>query len=291
MKIKSALFVLLSLIALQTFAGQDRGGGDPFLVNAQPFPDPQKLEQSVESVKAIVQASNLSASTKVAIVSEINYLQEQDKFLYLESIILLGSDAPEGYTIPTDAGKFLGLGAMTAKEKGSNVYFSSRSLNHSSEKFSKLLLHEVLHHILLDGLSSDEDFIERLSSEIMSGNISPEMLNAVRTHIWMRPGYIASAQLFDFFYEFNDMAKKCGYSANYQRTAFLKSVPSNVAMMEMRRFSARATLGYTPDSRYNVNRLVWLLNKEHGKPTTFPSGWNRNIYQNSKATFEETVFP
>jgi hypothetical protein len=199
----------LYLITLSAFAGNEGGGGDPFEVIATQFPDKMKLELSIKTVKEKVRSSALADEIKKSVVSELDELKSKNRFMFLENILILSQDDFDGYEMPVDAGRFLGLGAMTGKNKGDIIYFSARSLLHEQKYFDELLLHEVLHHIVPNALSGDEKFVDALAKSIFEGEVSERQNTEIRLGLSPRKGHISSEQILNAFLTFFDVGKFC----------------------------------------------------------------------------------
>jgi hypothetical protein len=199
----ATLFSFGLLAQTQEFMKEGAGGhgGDPFDVEAEPFPNTELLSNGLRLTEQRVSQANLPEGLKTDFLSELATLETNKKFLYIENIIIL-ADEIDGYRVPTDAKKFLGLGAMTSSKKGSSIYFSKKTAAYDVETFSTLLIHEILHHVVTEGLSNDEVFVDRISKEIAAGGISEEMRKALKMHAWFRPDYVSGSQFAYAFVNF-----------------------------------------------------------------------------------------
>lgn len=199
----SSLFFFTSILAPTTgvaeAGGAGPGGGDPFTVDAVVFPDKQKLDDAIVLINSKIAESRLPAHLKVAVTIEARELREHGLYRYLESIIVLPGSAPEGYQAPQDANRFLALGAMTATHAGAAVYFSKRALVHEPKRFAALLLHELLHHVLSEGLRQNESFVELLSQDVISGAVSDADAKAINRKFYPTAEFVSSRELFDLF--------------------------------------------------------------------------------------------
>lgn len=192
----STTFAFDPVVGLSAREGAGGHGGDPYEIYAVAFPDSAKLETGIEKVTAKVIASRAPESLKNEILTELANLQRNNRFLFLDQIIIMGST--EGGNAPADLQRFIGLGAMTGGNKGDAVYFSRRSLQHSPDAFAQLLLHEIIHHVVKPGLSYDEVFVDELTVTIMQGRAFSRILQAaLEWDIHFRPGFLSTAQVVD----------------------------------------------------------------------------------------------
>lgn len=205
---KTLFLSLVLTLSFSAFANEKGNGGDPFIVNASKFPDQNKIENAVHVITEKLSTSTLGNELKLKLIQEARELLKEGKYLYLENIIVIG-EAPEGYSIPQDAGQFLAFGAMTYSGLGGNIYFSESALKHTDDKFQELLLHELLHHVLTPGLSQNEIFIERLTSEILTRNISERTLKAIELRVFFTKGHVSSEEIYDYFEKRYDVIQPC----------------------------------------------------------------------------------
>jgi hypothetical protein len=125
-------------------------------------------------------------------------LQNADKYRMLSSLIILGpGTGPEGYQLPQDAYRFIALGGMTEIKVGAPIYFSERVTHYAADQFAKVLLHEVIHHVVSQGLSEDEVFVNDLTSSILTGIQSPMLAQSFIYSSYFRQDYISKKQLLD----------------------------------------------------------------------------------------------
>jgi hypothetical protein len=116
----------------------------------------------------------------------------------LSSLIILGpGSGPEGYNVPQDAYRFIALGGMTEIKTGAPVYFSERVTHYSTDELAKVLLHEVIHHVISQGLSEDEVYVNDLTGSILSGVQSEALAKSFIYSSYFRKDYISKKQLLD----------------------------------------------------------------------------------------------
>jgi hypothetical protein len=201
------LFVCLGLMSLNAFSGAGGHGGDPFEVYASDFPDAKKLKRSITLITNKIQASKYSDDFKASLQNEIKLLTEKKKFYYLDSIIVI--PMMSDYKAPVDLRAFAGLGAMTGHTSGDPIYFSKKSLKLSANNFAKLLLHELIHHLVSQALTEDEDFVEALAQSIISGNNDKALNVALKYGIYLKSTQLNTAQLWDALILMREWREKC----------------------------------------------------------------------------------
>jgi hypothetical protein len=116
---------------------------------------------------------------------------------------------------------------MTSSGKNKPIYFSSRSLKHDLNTFAELLLHELLHHVVMHGLSQDEEFVEALAKNIFSGQIDTTLMKAYQLGLYLRPGKMMREQLWDALTK----NKSDEWALHYE--VLKKSLPENLAMVSL----------------------------------------------------------
>lgn len=187
---KNLFFALLLMTSPLVYAeGAGGHGGDPFEVYAETYPDQTKLDAGLTRALTVVTSSVLPASLKNEIAGEISTLRAASKFLYLESLLVVQVEAPDTYRIPTDLRTFTALGGMTSHERGSPVYLSKRTLGYTTDEFARLVIHEVLHHVLEDTLAESEPFINALASDLWAtGGGNERIIRALENGFYVAPG-------------------------------------------------------------------------------------------------------
>lgn len=209
---KNLFFALLLMTSPLVYAeGAGGHGGDPFEVYAESYPDQTKLDAGLTRALTVVTSSVLPASLKNEIVGEISTLRAASKFLYLESLLVVQVEAPDTYRIPTDLRTFTALGGMTSHERGSPVYLSKRTLAYTTDEFARLVIHEVLHHVLEDTLAESETYINALVSDLWAtGGGSERITKALENGFYVAPGApIDIARMFRSRYWFDVWMKWC----------------------------------------------------------------------------------
>lgn len=197
---KTKFFLILALTFLNTkiaFADFRVGnGGDALEITAEPYPDQNMLNQAVSLAANKLLSSQYPNPFKQEMLSEINQLFVNNKFLMLPTILILGKGSvSEDYTLPMDADRFISLGAMTKPTSGSSVYFAKRVLGYKIDQFTELLMHEVIHHVVSFYARVDEVFVESLAQSIMNRTHS-RALEFVLTHgIVIRKNFVSGKGL------------------------------------------------------------------------------------------------
>lgn len=193
------LFIVI-LLATHSFAGDKGNGGDPYEVYATNFPEPQKITKAIKIVSQRVEESNLSDDLSKEVINEMISLKRNDRFRYIGNIIVPpGANDSFGHRASDEEGKFLGLGAFTLNKRGAQIHFTERTLSHSDTEFAKIVLHEVLHHLLPRFLAKDEGYVERLSSEIFTGHVSDLSLKSLEVGFYLPKGEFYKERLLAAF--------------------------------------------------------------------------------------------
>jgi hypothetical protein len=245
---------LTAFNTLPALAGVDSGGGDPLAISAIDFSDQDLLNSAISEASNRVQNSSYDSVLKDSIQQEIAKLRDNRKFLLLPSLIILSQEnAPEGYTVPTDIRSFLALGGMTAPKKDAPIYFAERVLNYSTEKMTELLLHEVLHHVLPEGLTEDETFVTDLAANFFTdeSDKNQSLALALETGVYPRSEYISFKQVLHFirpfiFYTNNNDNSDFDFEKRIQ-----KNFPRNIATSSVSGFIAN--VAYATSAQYGGN--------------------------------------
>jgi hypothetical protein len=156
------------------------GGGDPIEQTAEVFQELEKLNLAKSTIQEKLNKTDIPDSFKESFLNEFDSLLNQQKFKVLPALIILGAgNGPETYSLPHDADTFLSLGGMTGLQKGASIYLSERVTKYDGTRFTRLILHEVLHHVLITSLSKNEFFVNLFTNEIMIENISDKVKIAI----------------------------------------------------------------------------------------------------------------
>ncbi|MEQ1665330.1 MAG: hypothetical protein ABL927_08150 [Bdellovibrionales bacterium] len=274
------LRVLILTLALSTLTfgsahagGQGSGGGDPLIRYAVPYPDTDKLQQALQLVEMQILKSGYPDDFKGQLVVEMNDLLKAEKYKLVPAIILPPGFWPESYDTPTDIDSFLDLGGMTATSKGANIYFTERVRQYSNEQLSALLLHELIHHCVTYGLSTDEKFVEDLTSSIMSGVRTHKLDLAFETKTYFRKDFISRDQFldaigFDLFLNIHNVktpqvSSALGgaiYVTTSKTLELLKSLPKNLVSHEFREFYYEKFADSVSDYRESI---MWANTMEY----------------------------
>lgn len=183
------------------YKGQSGNGssnsGDPYDVYAITFPDIDKLNEAMKLAEKKLLNSNLPNSLVTSTIAEMKKLAADGKYLYLESLVSLKEKMSSA---DSEAAKiFTGFGALTEPFEDSIIYFSKRTLDYDLEAFTKLLIHELLHHSLDYNLSTDEELVELVAQQVMLGKVEPEILLAISKGIYVREGVVRASQILEYW--------------------------------------------------------------------------------------------
>lgn len=264
---KKLLAVTIFLLGFSAFAGEGAGGhgGDPFLIYAVEYPDQEKLKSAITLAQDRIATAGLPDSMRTLLLEEIDFIETNKKFLYIENLIITGKESNDTFTLPQDSRSFQSLGAMTGNKKGDAIYFSQRTLKYSVDRFSEILIHELLHHTVKASLTGNEDFINDLSSQIMDGTLVAETVASLQKGIYVFEGKIDPAQFFDLVTETlipkaihlclsaydrysssTEKAKQTMYCSNLlsdARRDFVQSMGSDISRKTYQEVSDSITLG------------------------------------------------
>jgi hypothetical protein len=160
------------------------------------------LDRAIEIVKDKLQVSAYPENFKSRIIAEISALKDADLFRYIPEIIILpslGNSDTEGggKDVIADDQTFMSLGGMTWLKPNAAVIFSNRAKQYTAEDLAELLLHEVIHHVVSNSLSRDEDFVEELAGSIISGQKNSKLEQALQIGAYFRQELISADQLWD----------------------------------------------------------------------------------------------
>ncbi|MES2769011.1 MAG: hypothetical protein V4596_07690 [Bdellovibrionota bacterium] len=180
------------------YEGQSGNGssGDPYLIAVTSFPDKQKLEEAMKLAENKLLNSNLPQSLINSTISEMKSLASKNKYVYLENIASWPTSTSYARK---NKQRIIGYGAVTEPYEGSVIFFSKRVLDYDLESFTKLLIHEILHHTLRYSLSQDEELVELFAKQIMIGQLQPELVSAISKGIYIREGVVPVRQIFEYW--------------------------------------------------------------------------------------------
>jgi hypothetical protein len=101
-------------------------------------------------------------SFTTAVLDDLNRLEAMNDFFFLKKHFSVGFQGIYSHTPSSHS-------AFTKKLPGSAIYFgkSVRKTMLKKYQFAKLILHEILHHVLLGKLGSDEALIEDVAEDII----------------------------------------------------------------------------------------------------------------------------
>lgn len=183
-----SLFLLASVQSASAAEGAGGHGGDPFITQAEVYPDSAKLNRSVVILRQKLVATDLQEQLKQRMLAVLDGLVSNKRMLYLDSIILIESESSDTYKLPQDLHSFRSLGAMTSLVAGSPIYLSKKTLSYSDDKLAQILTHELLHQTLESLLASDERFIDDLVAKIWSPQSLKRMNQFIAEEVYIVPG-------------------------------------------------------------------------------------------------------
>lgn len=159
---KKFILPVMLLLSMNSFANEKGNGGDPIRVYATDFPSAETLKSAKEIVRERVSKSLYMDEFKAAMIEELNELDQNDRIKYIpKDMVLLPNFSNYPYMVS--------VGAITELEKGSLIYLTKQSVNYSAKELARVLLQELPHHILRNGLEKDEAFINSLGELIIDG--------------------------------------------------------------------------------------------------------------------------
>ena len=158
-----SLFLLILCISISAFAGREGGnGGDPIRVYAQAFPDAPRLNEAISIAKEKIATSLYAREFKEGMILEIESFVSKGHIQYIpKEMVLLPDFSNYPYMVS--------IGAITRLEKGSIVYFTKQSIDYSARDLARVILQEIPHHIFINGLETDEAFINNLGILLIEG--------------------------------------------------------------------------------------------------------------------------
>lgn len=169
------------------------GGGGVRKIKTDSFPDKQKLAQAVEVITAKIAAAELPGEFKTTFLEELTYLYKNDQIRTVPALLVhVGGD---------QFNSFSGRSRNRPREAIVLSWFehSQKSIEDSASN----IVHEILHNISSEALVQDETYLEDLESAIISGNVSKEILQALKYGIYLGHGKIFQGQFFDLVFDVN----------------------------------------------------------------------------------------
>jgi hypothetical protein len=168
-KIEMALIAAILAFSFVAESEASRGnggvsGGDPIAVQAQAFPDSEKLRAAVFYLQQKISESAYSTQLKSALSSELTKLHEERKFLFIPEMIILGHSRFEG-----DYKTLVSSGAFTTLKPGDPIYFSKQVVNYTAEQLARVIAQELPHHVLTGEQAADEAFVNNFGAALIEG--------------------------------------------------------------------------------------------------------------------------
>lgn len=162
------LAVVLSAMSLGVYAGDKGNGGDPIRVHATAFPKMENLSRAVEIAENSISTSTYMIELKRDMLKELKNLSQNNLIKYIpREMVLLPDFSNYPYIVS--------VGAVTELTKGSIIYLTKQSLNYNAEELARVLLQEIPHHILTNGLEKDEAFINGLGQLLIDGKYEEDV--------------------------------------------------------------------------------------------------------------------
>ncbi len=179
------MFTIYSAIVQADEVGN---GGDPKPIESLEFPNPELLNGAIEHLKECVEQSRLMEIFKKEFLAELNQLKDENKFRYIEGIIVeLPNNERGGYT------RLVSLGAKTTMKPGSEIYFTKQVLSYSKTELARVIAQEIPHHVLY-AIGSDENFVNYLG-EILISSTYDENVNDVIRLSYLTRHYLKDGEL------------------------------------------------------------------------------------------------
>lgn len=191
---KLTILIMMTIFSSFSFAGGEVGnGGDPYEVQALPFPNEQLMQNAMKLIKE-------ATSTRLNRDSAYAYLvladmTKKNKIHYIDQNIIY----PSVYPNTEITGETIVLVAVSAFSVNGQIYFTPKSLELSEQEFAKLLLHETIHNWIPKSLSNDEVFVEEYARAIMNQDANSWSRNVFRVGARIQPGNFPLAQFLESF--------------------------------------------------------------------------------------------
>ena len=174
--------------------GGSDGGGNPEEMNTLAYPD-EALLPALELAFKKIDKSSYSEKFLDNLKEELAALAQDHKFLLVDSLNIVSSSNTTNYVVSFTGKKYLSLDGITDLEISAPIYLAKKTLNYSVEKLAELVLHETLHHLFIQALAGDEDFISDLAQSLMAESQDVSLERALKYGIYIRQGIIKRSQL------------------------------------------------------------------------------------------------
>ena len=174
------------------------GGGGRSEIPAESYPDIEKLKAAIQIINEKVTSANLPEQFKNALLSEVQYLFENDKISTLPALVDF-QNSLKGHRQPDNKLRFNSMSGISRKSPRETIILSwLKHQKMDALQAASNIMHEATHNILSEALTEDETFCEDLELAIMQNNLSKELLFALNEGIYVKDGVIYMDQLIDF---------------------------------------------------------------------------------------------
>lgn len=148
------------------------GGGDWEKIYAQEYPKRELLSQALQMAYEEILNTRYPDIFKALLLEELQSLAEDNKFKYIPSLFFIEQSLPGLQPQQRQLTEEFGsLGAFTPFKPKAFVFLSARTLEYSIEQLSKLVTHEIVHHVLDYSLTTNEEIVNEITRSIFDKTI------------------------------------------------------------------------------------------------------------------------
>lgn len=157
------------------------GGGDWEKSMTEEYPKRDFLAQALQLAYEQIENSSYPEIFRTLLIDELQNLAKNNKFKFTPALFFIEQSVAGQKNDQHDAiEEFGSLGAFTAFKPGAQITFSSRTLDFTIPQFSKLITHEIIHHILSYSLTKNEDLVSTLTDTILGKkNLNPSLASKI----------------------------------------------------------------------------------------------------------------
>lgn len=181
------LILALMLVSAFSVTAHDKGnGGGQYEVLAVDFPDQSLLVNAVKLIKEKTLKSRINQAFGKRIIAEAEVLLKTNSYRYIDRDIT-----------DVNGEKITAYKAWTTNMRASLIFFTKETLYLPQDKFSALMLHEILHHLLPLALSDDEELVNGITDEIIFQTSCDNCHKALEDGIYIRKNKILATQVIE----------------------------------------------------------------------------------------------
>ncbi len=162
------LLLALLLLSNISIAGWSSGGGDPYDVKVEPFPNKKILADAINLLKVKVANLPFHQNFKDAFMADLEGMVRLGRFYYIPELFAVGFDRHKG-----DYTKLVSNGAMTEFVDFGAIYFSKRAVEYDARTLARVIAQEIPHHIFRGRFQREEIFANNLGTYIITGGKIP----------------------------------------------------------------------------------------------------------------------